>query len=82
MRRQYPGLDRYSVFHLEGYLCAKLYAEVARRLKEPSAAEFARTLRGMGEIDLGGYRVDFSRGNAGSSFVDIAVSDERGKLIY
>lgn len=82
MRRRYPALQQYSVFHLEGFLCAKLFYEVARRLKEPSASAFAATLHRMGDIDLGGYHLDFSRGNVGSTFVDIAVADERGKLVY
>lgn len=82
MRKQQPKLTEYSVFHLEGYICAKIIYEVARRLKEPSPAEFAQTLRRLGEFDLGGYRVDFSKGNEGSTFVDIAVINERGRLVY
>lgn len=82
MRKRHPKLAQYSVFHLEGYLSAKLFYEVARRLKEPSPGAFAATLHSLGEIDLGGYRVDFSRGNVGSTFVDIAVTNEAGKLVY
>lgn len=82
MRKRHPGLSEYSVFHLEGFICAKIFFEVARRLKEPSPAEFAQTLRRLGEFDLGGYRIDFSKGNEGSTYVDIAVINERGRLVY
>jgi branched-chain amino acid transport system substrate-binding protein len=82
MRKRYPMLSEYSVFHLEGYICAKIFYEVARRLREPSPAQFAQTLRGLGEFDLGGYRIDFSKGNEGSTYVDIAVINERGRLVY
>ena len=36
----------------------------------------------MGELDLGGFRVDFSRGNEGSQWVDIGVATAEGRLIY
>lgn len=82
MKKAYPALDEYSAFHLEGYLCAKLFVEVARRMKAPSATEFARTLRAMGEVNLGDFRVNFSRGQAGSRFVDIGVMSPTGRLNY
>ncbi|WP_293399335.1 ABC transporter substrate-binding protein [Polaromonas sp.] len=82
MRKAFPDLKTYSAFHMEGYICAKLFAEVARKMKRPSAAEFAKTLASMGEVNLGGFRVDFSGGSAGSRFVDIAVMSEDGRLRY
>jgi len=42
----------------------------------------AASLHSMGELDLGGFRVDFSRGNVGSRFVDIGVVNADGRLIY
>lgn len=82
MKKAYPALKEYSAFHLEGYLCAKLFVEVARRMKAPSGAEFAQTLRAMGEINLGDFRVNFSQGQTGSRFVDIGVMTPTGRLNY
>jgi branched-chain amino acid transport system substrate-binding protein len=33
-------------------------------------------------LDFGGFRVDFSQGNLGSRFVDIAVIGADGKMRY
>lgn len=36
----------------------------------------------LGDVDLGSFRIDFSKGNVGSTFVDIAVIGADGKLRY
>jgi branched-chain amino acid transport system substrate-binding protein len=72
----------YSAFHLEGYVTARVLAEGLRRAKELSAAGLARALRAMGDHNLGGYHVNFSNGNVGSRFVDIAVMNRDGRLTY
>lgn len=84
MKGSFPQLAQYTSFHLEGYLSARTVAEALKRNteKEPTAAGLAKTLRSMGEIDFGGFRVDFSKGNVGSTFVDIAVIGSDGKLRY
>jgi len=84
MKAAYPNLKHYSPFHLEGYLSARVVVEALRRSKErditPAALE--RALHSAGEMDLGGFRVDFSKGNIGSHWVDIGVVDVEGKIIY
>jgi ABC-type branched-subunit amino acid transport system substrate-binding protein len=84
MKSAHPDLKSYSNFHLEGYLSARVVAEAIKRSKEKdvSAAMLERALRGAGEMDLGGYRVDFSRSNIGSRFVDIGVVTAEGKIRY
>lgn len=84
MKAAFPQLDTYTAFQLEGYLAARTIGEAfkASKEREISAASLARALRSMGELDFGGFRVDFSGGNAGSSFVDIAVIGVDGKLRY
>jgi ABC-type branched-subunit amino acid transport system substrate-binding protein len=77
-----PALTEFTSFHLEGYITARIFAEAARRAKDITADGVARALRTMGEIDLGGFRVDFARGNTGSRFVDIGVVNAAGRLIY
>lgn len=76
------GSAPYSAFHLEGYVSARVLAEALRRSREFTAAGLARALRAMGEVDLGGYRVNFAKDNIGSSFVDIAVINGNGQLVY
>lgn len=72
----------YGAFHFEGYITARVLAEGLRRAPEATPAGLARALRAMGEYDLGGYRVNFAKSNVGSSFVDIAVIDGSGQLMY
>ena len=72
----------YTAFHLEGYVTARVFAEGLRRAKEVSASGLARSLRAMGDVNLGGFRVDFAKDNVGSNFVDIAVINGEGRLVY
>lgn len=78
-----PALKLYSSFHLEGYLSARVVVEALKRSDNPvSSGSLAAALRKMGPVDLGGFRVDFSGGNSGSRFVDMAVIAPRGRLMY
>jgi ABC-type branched-subunit amino acid transport system substrate-binding protein len=72
----------YTSFHLEGYISARVFAEAARRAKEVSPDGVAKSLRAMGEYDMGGFRVNFARSNVGSGFVDIGVVNADGRLVY
>jgi branched-chain amino acid transport system substrate-binding protein len=72
----------YSAFHLEGYVTARVLAEGLKRAREPSPSGLARALRAMGPVNLGGFHVNFSKENVGSSFVDIAVINGEGRLMY
>ncbi|MDE1928302.1 MAG: ABC transporter substrate-binding protein, partial [Burkholderiales bacterium] len=82
MKAAFPQVSGFTSFHLEGFICAQVFAEAARRTRDLDAPSLARSLHAMGEIDLGGFRVDFSRGNTGSRYVDIGVIDGSGHLIY
>lgn len=82
MEASYPGMKTYTPFQLEGYLSARVVVEALRHAREPNAAGLQAALRSMGELDFGGYRVDFSKGNLGSRFVDIGVIAGDGKLRY
>ena len=82
MKAAFPNTISYTSFHLEGFITARVFVEAARRAQPLTPDGLARALRAMGEIDLGGFRVDFSKGNAGSRFVDIGVVNADGRLIY
>jgi ABC-type branched-subunit amino acid transport system substrate-binding protein len=83
MRAIDPDLRLYSSFHLEGYIVARVAAEGLRRIGGPiTPAALLAALRRGGPVDVGGFRVDFSRGNAGSNFVDLGMVTPAGRLIY
>lgn len=83
MAASYPKVQEYTSAHFEGCLSLRATVEALQRTSGPiTSAALAKTLRSMGEVDLGGFRVDFSKGNVGSRFVDIAVIGSDGKLRY
>ncbi|GAB2581246.1 ABC transporter substrate-binding protein [Ramlibacter solisilvae] len=84
MKAEFPQLQEYSNFHLEGYLSARTVVEALRRSrdKEISPASLERALHAAGDIDFGGFRVNFASGMVGSRFVDIGVIGADGKLKY
>lgn len=83
MAKHYADLKTYSDFHFEGYISAKMLVEGMKRTGSKLTADgLARSLKTMGRTDLGGFSVDFSKGNAGSNFVDIAVISSEGTLRY
>lgn len=82
MKAAYPDLKSYAAFQLEGYLSARIVGEGPRRAKEVKPEALAKALHAMGELDFDGFRVDFSNGNEGSRFVDMAVIGSEGRLRY
>ncbi|HVO08655.1 MAG TPA: ABC transporter substrate-binding protein [Burkholderiaceae bacterium] len=82
MKQSFPDVTGYTSFHLEGYISARVFAEAARRAKDVTAEQVAKSLRTMGEYDMGGFRVNFARNNVGSGFVDIGVVNADGRLVY
>jgi ABC-type branched-subunit amino acid transport system substrate-binding protein len=82
MQASHPAITAPTAFHMEGYVTARVFAEAARRAKTVTPSGLAESLRRMGEVDLGGFRVNFGKGNVGSSWVDIAVVNADGKLVY
>lgn len=72
----------YSTFHFEGYITTRVLADGLRHARTLDPAGLAAALRTMGELDFGAFRVNFAHGNAGSSFVDIAMVDANGHLVY
>ena len=83
MQQYAPGVKDYTHFHLEGYVSARvLVAGLRRAGPRPTASTLRTALRDMGEVSVGGFNVDFRKGNVGSSWVDIAVVSEGGKLRY
>ncbi|MFZ2390007.1 MAG: ABC transporter substrate-binding protein [Polaromonas sp.] len=84
MKAAFPTVQEYSSMQLEGYISARTVVEALKRSKDKDVtpAMLAKALQTMGELDLGGFRIDFSKGNIGSRFVDIAVIGSDGRLHY
>ena len=82
MKKAFPAMTSYTTFHMEGYVTARVFVEAASRAKRMTPEGIAQALRDMGELDLGGFRVNFSKSNIGSNFVDIGVVLADGKLMY
>jgi branched-chain amino acid transport system substrate-binding protein len=84
MKTAFPQIITYTSFQFEGYLTARTVGEALKRAKDPAMtpANLERALHAAGEMDFGGYRVDFSKGNLGSKWVDIGVINADGKLRY
>jgi branched-chain amino acid transport system substrate-binding protein len=78
-----PKGTQWSAFHLEGYVSAHVLAEGLKRAgPNADAAALSKALRQMGEVDAGGFRVNFAQSNEGSRFVDVGVVSAAGSLIY
>lgn len=82
MRKSHPDTKTYTPFHMEGYVTGRVFIDAARKARTVTPANVAEALRKAGEIDLGGFRVNFSKGNIGSTWVDIGVVTSDGRLMY
>jgi branched-chain amino acid transport system substrate-binding protein len=72
-----------SYASFEGFIAAKLLVTALQKTgPEPTREKFLAALEGMGEADLGGMAVRFSRkAHGGSNFVDLTLIDREGKYI-
>jgi len=67
---------------LEGFIAAKLTVEGLKRAgKDLTREHLITALEGLGDYDLGGFRVRFSgSGHNGSQFVDFTILDKDGHI--
>lgn len=67
---------------LEGYLTARLLAEAIRRAgPQPSRDKVLKSLAGIGEVNFGGYRLEYNgRRRDGSRFVELTIVNQKGEL--
>lgn len=78
------GGKNYSYYSLEGYITAKLMTEAMRRSgKDLTREKLVQTLEAMGDVDLGGFRLNYSpSSHSGSRFVDLTVIGRDGKVLH
>jgi branched-chain amino acid transport system substrate-binding protein len=73
-----------SAAQFDGFVHARLLVEGLRRTgRELSTASFIRTMQSTGEIAFGPFRARYSpQSHSGSSYVELAIIDEKGQLRY
>lgn len=72
-----------SYDHMHGYLNAVILVEALRRAgKSPTPASITSAMEDMNDVDLGGYRLNYSRANHhGSHFVEMTMVGSRGEYL-
>lgn len=67
---------------LEGYIAAQVLVEGLRRAgKEPTREKLIGGLESMGNTDVGGFAINFSKtSHSASSFVDLTIIGKNGKF--
>ena len=79
---QVSGFDGKSLLSLEGYVDAAVLVEGLRRAGPKADREsLIAGLEGLSELDLGGVRLRYGRGNReGNTYTDIVTVDDTGRL--
>ena len=76
------GVTQVDYTSLEGFMAAKLTVEGLKRAgRELTRERLVNALEGLGDYDLGGFRVRFSgAGHNGSQYVDFTILDKDGHI--
>jgi branched-chain amino acid transport system substrate-binding protein len=70
-----------NVYMMEGYIAARVLVEALRRIPgEPTRAKLKRALEGLHDVNVGTFRVDYSKGRVGSKLVELALIDSQGRV--
>ncbi|MBT9513126.1 MAG: ABC transporter substrate-binding protein [Acidovorax sp.] len=74
-------LGKPNVYMLEGYIAARVMTEALRRMgKDISRARLRKTLEGMEELNLGGFRVHFAGDRVASRLLELGLIDGQGRV--
>jgi branched-chain amino acid transport system substrate-binding protein len=74
-------LGKPNVYMLEGYIAARVLVEALRRIPgDPTRAKLKRALEGLHDVNVGSFRVDYSKGRVGSKLVELALIDSQGRV--
>jgi branched-chain amino acid transport system substrate-binding protein len=70
-----------NVYMLEGYIAARVLVEALRRIPgDPTRAKLKRALDSLRDVNVGSFRVDYSKGRVGSKLVELALIDSQGRV--
>lgn len=74
-------LGKPNVYMLEGYIAAQVMTEALRRMgKDITRARLRKTLEGMEELNLGGFRVHFAGDRVASRLLELGLIDGQGRV--
>ncbi|WP_421954145.1 ABC transporter substrate-binding protein [Polaromonas sp.] len=74
-------MGRSNVYMLEGYIAARTYTEALRRIpKDPTRAKLRKSIDGMDEVSVGGFRIHFTQDRVASKLVELSLIDSQGKI--
>ena len=72
-----------NVYMLEGYIAARVLTEAMRRITrgEPTRAKLKKSLEGLEDVSIGGFRVHFAaEDRVGSKLVELSLIDSQGRV--
>ena len=71
-----------NVYMLEGYIAARVMVEALTRIPQvPTRAKFKKSLQGMEDVSVGGFRVNFGEDErTASKLVQLGLIDSQGKV--
>lgn len=81
---QKAGHTDYDFTSLESYIAAKAFSEIAHKVgRDLSRERFIKLAESMGNIDLGGYTLNFAPNkHNGSNFVEMVVIGKNGSFLH
>ena len=80
--KKYAAEAKPNYFSMEGFVNAKLLVAALKRApKNAGKPELIKAIEEMGEVDLGGFHLNFSKSHNGSTFSELTVIGKSGKLI-
>lgn len=71
-----------NVYMLEGYIAARVYVEALRRAsRDLTRAQFKRSLDGLNDVNIGGFRAHFANNDrVASRLVELGLIDSSGRV--
>lgn len=78
------GQKEFTFTTVEGFIAAKIFVEGLKRAgKDLNREKFIAAVETMGDVDVGGYFVNFSpKNHNGSHFVDLTIIARDGKFLH
>ncbi len=74
-------LEKPNVYMVEGYIAARVYTEALRRAgKDPTRAKLKKSIEGLDDVSIGGFRVHFVEDRVGSRLVELGLIDSQGRV--
>jgi hypothetical protein len=74
-------LGKPNVYMLEGYIAARVFTEAIRRgPKDITRAKFKKSLDGLDDVNIGGFRVHFTDDRVASKLVELSLIDSQGRV--